>query len=105
MLKFLGSQSREDPAPAKNEVFLVKHGGLAGGDGALSFLQFDLCPAVGKGSDDGGGAGVIIPDFDGGVDFGGGNLEGNPIAAIHRELGAIEGAVVAHHNPVSPGIE
>ena len=55
-------------AAADYFVFDVDHGGLAGGDGALGGVEFDVDAAVGEGSDDGGHFGGAVADFDVGAE-------------------------------------
>lgn len=72
----------DDPAAAGYFVALIENGGLAGGDGALGFVEGGL-DAVGGGDAEGGGGGfVAVADFDGDADAFAGLGDRDPVEAV-----------------------
>src|SRR6266550_501670 len=80
--KSLRNRRSAKPAAAEDDVTVVEHGGLAGGDGALRGVEGQAHNAGGQRLDCGGRRLVLVADFGEGTKRGGRLFAGNPINAL-----------------------
>src|SRR5215472_955222 len=89
---------RDDPAAADYFVFVVEDGGLAGGDGALGFVEECVNRVVIDAGEGGHGRGVAMANLGGYADgFAFGKAgDGDPVEPVRVQVARVEVLVRAY---------
>ena len=96
--------SRNPPA-AEDEVVLIEHAGLAGGDSTLGDVEFHLRPALLRRRDGRADAGMVVTNLRGDLEGCGRGLPRDPVAAFDGEGVFIQHRFVANDDAVARAAE
>ena len=101
------TRSSGDPAASDYLVFLIEDGGLAGGDGALGFVEEGVDGVFVDAAERGHGGGMAVADFGADADgFAFGEAgDGDPVEAVGEEIAGEEIFVGAYGDLVRVGVD